>query len=241
MPAILPLQSTTAGLTEYLTMRLPNLACLLCNQYSDVPVCTFCKFDTRFLLQLGYQGNLLRYKKISQQFLPPSYSALRACGEYRWPFDQLIKTMKFQRCQISPAILGNWFTSQCIDEDTLLPDVLLPVPVPLHRFFRRQFNQATELARHIGRRIDRPVIADWARRTGGRSQHTLKKDHRMHNLHSAFRVKPCKELRHVAIIDDVMTTGATANVLAGQLRQHHPDLIIEVWAMALPCRFPLAD
>ncbi len=220
-------------------MRHPNLACMLCNQYSDVPVCTFCKFDTRFLLQLNYHGNLLRYPAISQQFRHTGYSCLRACGEYVWPFDTLIHNTKFKRCLISPSILAEWFVEMCLDDDTLLPDCLLPVPIQLRRFIRRQFNQSTEIARHIGKAIQRPVKPDWATRTGGKTQSGLSRADRLLNLRQAFTVTAPEDVHHVAIIDDVMTTGTTADVLARQLRAHNPDLIVEVWAIAITLRKPL--
>lgn len=220
-------------------MRVPNLACLLCHQYSPATVCDFCKFDTRFILQLNYYGNLLRYPVISKQFRHTAYDGLLALGEYAWPFDELIHRMKFHRCLASIDLLANWFVEQCMDEETLLPDCLLPVPVHFQRFLHRRFNQSAQLAKRIGAKIQRPVLYDWASRKYGKAQHTLSKADRLLNLRSAFSVALPASFHHVAIVDDVMTTGVTADVLAKQLRAQHPDLIVDIWVMALTCKTPL--
>ena len=220
-------------------MRLPNLACILCHQYSDEPVCRYCKFDTRFLLQLNYRNNLLCYPAISQQFRHVSYDRLLACGEYQWPFDTLVHKMKFRRCHISPVILAEWFVEHCIHEDTLLPDCLLPVPIHFRRFLQRHYNQALALAKLIGKQIGRPVEARWATRRNGKAQHLLTKADRLLNLREAFQVSVPDNVHHVAIIDDVMTTGVTADVLARQLKAHNPDLLVDIWVMAITCRNPL--
>lgn len=220
-------------------MQIPNLACLLCHQYSPTAVCDYCKFDTRSMLQLNYDGNLLRYPVISKQFRHSAYDGLLALGEYAWPFNALIQRMKFSRCMASTDILARWFVEQCIDTETLLPDCLLPVPVHFRRFLHRRFNQSAQLAKRIGEQIQRPVCYDWASRKLGKAQHTLSKADRLLNLRNAFSVSLPASFHHVAIIDDVMTTGVTADVLAKQLRTQHPELIVDIWVMALTCKTPL--
>ncbi|MBU2978362.1 hypothetical protein [Alteromonas sp. C1M14] len=222
-------------------MELPNFACLLCQQYSDHPICEYCKTDTCFLANAGYKDNLLFYPQISRQFRHSGYHTLYACGEYQWPFTDLIHRMKFHRCLTSARILANWFVEFCIHEDTLLPDCLLPVPVHFRRFVGRRFNQAAVIARHIGNQIDRPVCYNWAHRHGGKAQHTLTRSQRLLNLRSAFTTSITADYHHVAIIDDVLTTGVTADVLAKQLRTQQPGLIIDVWVIALSTQKPLVQ
>ncbi|MEG3765505.1 hypothetical protein [Alteromonas sp. 14N.309.X.WAT.G.H12] len=220
-------------------MKLPNFACLLCQQYSDHPVCEYCKTDTCFLAKGGYKDNLLTYPQIRRQFRHSGYDNLYACGEYQWPFTDLVHNMKFHRCLTSARILADWFVEFCIHEDTLLPDCLLPVPVHFRRFMHRRFNQAAVIARHISNQIDRPVYHDWACRKGGKTQHKLSRSQRLLNLRRAFSTSIPHDVHHVAIIDDVMTTGVTADVLAKQLRAHQPALIIDIWVMALTTCNPL--
>ena len=99
------------------------------------------------------------------------------------------------------------------------PDALLPVPLHPWRQWRRGFNQAEHLADWLGRRLAlpcRPSLARRQRRT--RSQLGLGVADRQRNLRGAFVAAPEVRGRHLAIVDDVLTTGATASSLARALR-----------------------
>lgn len=103
-------------------------------------------------------------------------------------------------------------------------DLVVPVPLHWRRFLGRRFNQSAELARHLAADLGapyRPEVTTRARRT--RRQVGLGARAREDNVRGAFRVpeehKPALHGRRVLIVDDVLTTGATASALARTLKR----------------------
>jgi len=99
------------------------------------------------------------------------------------------------------------------EADRAWPDWIVPVPLAPSRLAERGYNQAWELARRVGRALDRPASAAWLQRTATReAQAGLDRAARQRNLRGVFSLKPGHPLagRRVALVDDVLTTGATA-------------------------------
>ncbi len=152
---------------------------------------------------------------------PPAYSRARAVFIYNDASKALVLALKHgDRTDLVP-ILSQWLSRKAAD--LRMSDSLL-VPVPLHwrRRWSRQFNQSAELARGVHRTtgIDLSLFA-LERHVHGPSQGALTRRARQENVAGVFRVRPPEtdtlEGRHVILIDDVLTTGATANACARAL------------------------
>lgn len=143
---------------------------------------------------------------------PPHFDATLALWRYEFPCDGLVQALKY-RARL--ALAG--FFARSLASRTL-PEVDLIVPMPLHarRLAERGFNQALEIARHLGRPIEpRGVL---------RVKHTppqteLPYEERAKNVRGAFQCKLDLTGARVAVLDDVMTTGATLNELARALKR----------------------
>ena len=113
------------------------------------------------------------------------------------------------------------------------PDALLPVPLHWSKLQRRGFNQAEELARQLGRALGVPLATALCKRTrGGAAQVGLGNAARHRNVRDAFVCASVDSpvVRRVALIDDVLTSGATACAIARPLRQC--GMTLQLWCLA---------
>ncbi|MEM7563514.1 MAG: ComF family protein [Pseudomonadota bacterium] len=120
--------------------------------------------------------------------------------------------------------------------DEVLPEVLLPVPLHHSRLVDRGFNQAAEIATTWSRifdiRLDETALA---RNRATPSQSGLDAKQRRQNLKQAFSYSTHLKYRHVAIVDDVVTTGATAEAITALLHDAGVEYV-EIWALARTIR-----
>ena len=113
-----------------------------------------------------------------------------------------------------------------------LPQLLIPVPLHGRRLRERGFNQAQELARILSARLSIPIDSHSLCRTRNTTaQSGLPKKERQRNIRNAFALTAKVASPHVAIIDDVMTTGLTVNEIAKILRASGVSEI-EIWVFA---------
>jgi len=164
---------------------------------------------------------------------PPDFDAATALLHYRAPADYLIQRLKFSGELAVTPMLADLLAEKIAARTPSLPDFLIPVPLHRVRLQERGFNQATELARRLGRCLAVPVEHRLCHRTRHtRPQSLTPTGLRRRNLRGAFSVNgELPASAHVAIIDDVMTTGHTAAELARVLRRAGVAHV-EVWIVA---------
>lgn len=166
---------------------------------------------------------------------PPPFDRVVAPWRYQFPVNRLISRYKYrqQRSLGMPLIrsLGSTLADELMASPELRPALLVPSPMHPVKQRRRQFNQAEDIAEQISRTLDIPwSVTLVKRRRGGVSQSGLGRQQRLVNLRNAFTVTGPVPA-HIAIVDDVVTTGATARALAGALRQAGAERI-QIWALA---------
>jgi ComF family protein len=148
---------------------------------------------------------------------PPVFARARAVARFEdGPARTLAHRLKYSdRAELARPI-ARWMARAGAD---ILSEAHLLVPVPLHltRLWRRRFNQAAMLAREIARETGKPCdVGALARVKATRSQVGLSRVQRAENMQGAFRVADRAEVRarNVVLVDDVLTSGATANAAA---------------------------
>ena len=115
--------------------------------------------------------------------------------------------------------------------DVACPEALIPVPLHWRRHFKRGFNQSLMLANGLSRVKQVPCYhRALIRQAATRPQSSLAFKQRKSNVKGAFKVKSLPNLSHVAIIDDVLTTGMTANELAKVLKLSGV-IRVDVWCL----------
>ncbi len=160
---------------------------------------------------------------------------MHAAFDYRFPIDCLLPRLKFHRDFAAGRVLSHCL----VDHFATLERPLALVPIPLHRsrLRTRGYDQALELAKPLARALKLPLRTDLLQR--GRATHAQSELHanaRQRNVQGAFRLINDSPLpSHIALFDDVMTTGATLHAAALVLR-HAGVQRIEAWVCA---RVPL--
>lgn len=163
---------------------------------------------------------------------PPSFAAALVACHHRQPIDAMIHRLKYGGDLAQAAPLAAVLAQRVRARAAPLPEALVPVPLHWRRLARRGFNQARELARPLGATLGIPVASHLVKRQRATPRQVgLTRAERRRNLTDAFRV--CSETlpAHVALIDDVITTGSTLEALATCLTRAGVARV-EVWAIA---------
>jgi len=159
-----------------------------------------------------------------------------AAQDYAFPWNRLLQGFKFNQRLELKAVLLDQLDQALTQQQAEAPDWLLPVPLSTQRLQERGYNQSLELARGLAQR--RGLRCDPAmllRVRDGPHQAGAARKARLSQVHGAFAVEPQKlrALRgaHVAVLDDVMTTGATLFEIARSLRQAGAARV-QAWVLA---------
>jgi len=147
---------------------------------------------------------------------PPHFDTTLALWRYEFPCDRLVQALKYR----ARLALAGFFARNLASRP--LPGIDLVVPMPLHpkRLAERGFNQALEIARGVARHLGRPIEPRGVLRVKDTLPQTrLPYEERAKNVRGAFLCKLDLSGARVAVVDDVMTTGATLNELARVLKR----------------------
>ena len=173
---------------------------------------------------------------------PPPFASCTAIFRYESPINGLLSGFKFkarfEAGYVLAALLAEKITQRY--EDSLAPELLLPVPLHPRRLRQRGFNQALEITKVVSQQCQIPLcrnaivkIRDTVAQT---ELHSAKS--RKENLKNAFRVADklnLRRVRSVAVIDDVITTMATVTAVCREL-QRFGIRHIDVWCLARASR-----
>ncbi len=162
----------------------------------------------------------------------PFYARSVAALRYSWPVNRIVHAMKYQGQLDAVDTLAALLALRIEDQATRMPLRLIPVPLHPSRLRVRGFNQSLELARRLAKRFQ--VVADSdsvIRRVDTQPQTDLDSEQRRRNMRGAFAATGPIDCKRVAIVDDVMTSGATCNELAKTL-VGAGVVEVDVWAVA---------
>ncbi|MDQ7983375.1 ComF family protein [Pseudomonas sp. G34] len=217
--------------------------CLLCDERVDtpLPLCAGCEAELPWLgahcqvcaLPLAVEG--LTCGSCLKR--PPPFGRVEAPWSYAFPVDALINRFKHQARWPIGRLLGDLLAghlAHAFNDGLPRPDLLLPVPLSPKRQRQRGFNQAQMLAEVLSRALQITQRSDWLLRIGDPpAQQKLDAAARRRNLRGAFTLSPIARPSglHLALIDDVLTTGATARQLA-RLLMRAGALRVDVYCLA---------
>lgn len=203
-----------------------NQTCTLCGAPTDAPValCPACTLELPWLrdrcrccaLPMALDGLLCAQCSRRR----PAFRRVEVPLLYGFPVDEMITRFKHQARwplgRLLGELLGQWLQHR-FDEGLARPDCLMPVPMAARRLRQRGFNQAALLARWLARALQIPGDERTLQRSRETTaQQDLSARARRRNLRQAFALRPGAAVagRHIALVDDVLTTGATAQTIA---------------------------
>ncbi len=165
------------------------------------------------------------------QFNPPPYTRAQCAFHYVFPLDRLLPRFKFHG-DLAAGALAATLLSWTLDPADA-PQALVPVPLHRGRLRQRGYDQALELARALSLQCRIPLLAHRLRRVRRTVPQTeLGATARQRNVHGAFAIRGAAAWpAHVALVDDVMTTGATLAECA-QLLLDAGVGRVDVWTVA---------
>jgi len=163
----------------------------------------------------------------------PKFAATLAACAYAFPLDRLVQALKYEHRLALAEPLGDALAAAALRRPASQdrPDALIAVPLAAARQRERGFNQSIEIARVVARRTGLPLVTGLVRTGNAPAQATLPWAQRRRNVRGAFACRTSFAGRHVAIVDDVMTTGATLEAAAAVLLQSGAARV-DAWVVA---------
>ena len=213
-------------------------SCIVCRGSTTTAICSDCRRSLPWLRSACIRcaaplpGRPTASECGACQTHPPTFDLALAAFAYTAPVDHLIHGLKYAHRLANAPILADLLGERIAAIDATTIDCLIPMPLHPARLRQRGFNQALEIARPIARalgiRLDYQ-IATRTRDTPAQVGHDLRD--RRRNVRNAFAVGGDLTGAHVAILDDVLTSGATAGSLATALRKAGAKQV-SVWVCA---------
>lgn len=163
---------------------------------------------------------------------PPAYDATVAVFEYAFPADVLVQGLKFRGELALAPLLADQLAEEVRAGATGNVDLIIPAPLHPDRLAKRGFNQAMEIARRVAARLTLPLAADLCERVRPTPAQTdLPLKGRRENVRGAFGCRRRLDARRIAVVDDVMTTGATLDEIAATLKKSGATRVVN-WVVA---------
>jgi len=202
-------------------------SCIFCGKpgTANKDCCLTCQ---NAFTKLGSQcvqcANPIEVHLINQQYCgrcqknPRAFTQVYAPYLHQGEIRYLINQLKFKKSYKNSRLLGLLLTEFLLEKQVTLPNCLIPVPLHPSRYRQRGYNQTLEVAKVISKELCIPIDYTSCIRTQNTPhQISLNSKQRHQNIKGAFKVQQPITTKHIAILDDVMSTGATAHELAQTL------------------------
>jgi len=231
---------TSISLSANALNWLAPAQCIRCKKanpnYKDHPCCTGC------YPKLPFQASTCRqcaepyigFADLCGRCLasPPYFDACFCPFEYATPISELIIRFKYHETPELAPKLAKLLAYEIEQNNIVMPELLLPVPMHNKRLQQRGYNQSSLLAQQLGKQLRIPVSYSALAKTKfteQQAQQTVKQ--RKNNVLGSFSLNKNIPAQSVAIVDDVVTTGSTAGEIAKILKKNGVDYV-QVWGVA---------
>ena len=229
--------------TSLFTRMMPQ-DCQLCGVSTPTAICAACVCDLPLRLVQGCEccGQVGDVQSLEGEICgdcladPPKFDGTQSAFSYAFPLDKLMQSFKFNANLALLDLFVDHFVGALKNNMASMPDVIIPMPLAKKRLATRGFNQAALLAREIGKRLNVKVESHGLLRVRETPpQAGLNRSARLENMKGAFDCAQNLAGQRIALVDDVMTTGATMSDAARALKKQGATKIA-AWAIARASR-----
>ena len=211
--------------------RLKNQlgCCDLCGQPCQklALLCQYCEKDLPIFSHKLTQGNLLNWPAIEKLLHPCHFDQLICLSSYQWPFSTWVSQYKYQQrfelAELFGSLLSNHWQAFTDKYPHQSPELILAVPMHIKKWQARGFNQAQLIAKVFAKNQQLPFNATLLFKDKATASQVGKSGvQRRKNMHGTISLTDSSVVlpEHVLLIDDVVTTGATANEVCQLLKKH---------------------
>ncbi len=221
------------------SLLTPKHSCALCSNHSQSRICSDCITyfkSPRYACQhcaVPLEHHALLCGECLKQ--PPIYDDIYSPYIYQLPLSSLILNYKHKGHHYIGRALGDLFchavSSHYQRQHLSLPEWVVPVPLHWRQQWQRGFNQSFLFSQIISKRLDIRLFPHAKRVLAAPMQKQLTRKQRLQNLRNCFKINKSLDGQSIAIVDDVMTTGATVNTFTKALKQAGAEKVT-VWVLA---------
>ena len=222
-------------LTDFFRLFYPEL-CVNCDHqltHNEHLLCTFCRHDLPVINYSNYKDNIVSNIFYGRVTIEKANSLLYFRKESITK--KLIHQLKYKGNEEIGSFIGDWW-GEILKKNNEFSEVHVIIPVPLHpkKLKQRGYNQVTKFGERLSFHLKKPFIEDILLRTSTSKTQTFKaRFERFNNIDTKFQVKDTSTYKnkHILLIDDVITTGATLESCAKELQKTH-GIKISILTMA---------
>ena len=199
------------------------LTCKLQLANNESTICTHCRHDFPLTEFTNYPNNLVEKSFIGR--IPIIEATSLLYFHKKGKSQQLIHELKYKGHQEIGSLLGNWLGDEILESNRFKKlDYIVPVPLHPNKLKKRGYNQLTKFGEAISEKLRIPLISNKLIKVGSTETQTLKgKIGRWRNVQELFKLIDTSffENKHLLLIDDVITTGATMESCCNELLKTH--------------------
>ena len=214
--------------------------CILCgnNGFDSQDICTACFNDLQINIHCCYRcAEIFEAPNCTPQLCghcisqPPFFDETHAPFTHQGIIKYLIARLKFNHQYKNARLLGMLLANH-LKITAEMPEIIIPIPLHKKRYQERGFNQSVEIAKTLSKHLHIPIDTNSCiRYRNTPHQIDLPAKQRRKNINNAFKIIQPIKAKHVALLDDVMTTGSTVNELAKILKKSGVNRV-DIWICA---------
>ena len=219
-------------------INLFSTYCIVCDSKSKEDICEYCLPSLPYIKKsCEHCGIILKNSKVCNfcNTQMKEFNKFIAVFYYQPPIRSIIRDFKYYDNYLNGKVLSNMLADKILSSynNSNFPEIIIPVPNYYKKLKSKGFNQAIEISKYLKKKLNIDIDNNFITKIKDtKSQASLDKDARVNNLINSFDIGSFKDYKHIAIVDDVVTTGSTIMIIKKLIQKVLIDVKIDVWCLA---------